>query len=735
MEERAIGVEGYEKDVSKKYENFENSTLPDKVVVLDKVARGKIQASNGAIVNDSNWEYSRIDVEGVSCIACRMPASTEFGVAFFDANGNYRRGATGFADGPKEVVFRIPPGVSYLLYSYYSDAYAERVAYPKSSVVRLLKKTVTYLGARTTNNGYVFVDYAVQFGTVGANLVQSTEYEVPEGAAFVKYPAMKVATGVNLGLVFFDASWSYISGYRNERHDDGATLCVPIPTNARHVVHTYWTERYLQNAGITATPRALEFVGNNDTETLIFDAEASGINGVPSSTDGTIRDDTTNFWYMDIPIPEGYNSVNFMTFKTSYVYGVCFLDGSKNYISGNASSYVNSGSKVSREIPQGAKYFRYSYAYDEYADTHNWPRFDGHVIFEKLKMSLPTTSKHTFKVKVNINIRTYDASSMDVMDSYVEGEDWGFIQLPPTYKATGKPTRLLIACHGAGVNRDQYKSEVYHNWSQTYWNRMGYAIMDMFAAPAELTAASELHYGNPTVLECYRKGYEYVVKNFNVYPEVIVQGSSMGGLSSFQIVDSGMFPVICQIANCPCIDLFKQAYVNPWTTPTYQRSKIAEYFNFSGTAPTFTDSKPPTAEEMQYFIDNFDKVIGFYPIIKNVVSGDISKVLEQVPADVTATDVPEEKALYDTLTATHPCPLIVFHCENDPTVAWRYSKYWVDMIRRSGQTVYFHSFPEGRHAAWDAGDTTTTTDVNGNSITLSASKYEAYLFAKRFAEP
>lgn len=58
--------------------------------------------------------------------------------------------------------------------------------------------------------------------------------------------------------------------------------------------------------------------------------------------------------------------------------------------------------------------------------------------------------------------------------------------------------------------------------------------MDMYAAPTQFTSSTtELHLGNPMVLQCYRKGFEYVQRHFNIKRDgIFVIGASMGGLSS-----------------------------------------------------------------------------------------------------------------------------------------------------------------------------------------------------------
>ena len=128
------------------------------------------------------------------------------------------------------------------------------------------------------------------------------------------------------------------------------------------------------------------------------------------------------------------------------------------------------------------------------------------------------------------------------------------------------------------------------------------------------------------------------MQHFNLKQDgIFLIGSSMGGLSSFQIAQSGQFPVIAQVAYCPVIDLFKQAYCNPWTTASYQRSRIASYFGFAGTAPAFTNNRYPSVQEIEFFRQNNDKVTAYSPILRNVIDGDITALFDVVPLSPTAT--------------------------------------------------------------------------------------------------
>jgi len=340
----------------------------------------------------------------------------------------------------------------------------------------------------------------------------------------------------------------------------------------------------------------------------------------------------------------------------------------------------------------------------------------------------PLPIKHTFSVDVNI------APAL-ARKGAVMGKDYGYIVLPKSYTDNGEPTRLIIVCHGASTNLEEYQSTDLVEFSQTYWVSLGYAIMDMYASPPELASGSEMHYGNPVVLECYEKGFWYVMENFNLKKDgIFVVGSSMGGLSAFQIVQSQRFPVLAQVANAPVTDIFKQAYCNPWAKTIYQRERIAAYFGFEGEKPEFTELKPiPSRNEIDYFKENFDKILQYSPIFAAVTDGDIYGVLSKIPLHEAAPDC-EEAALYAQLSATHPCPLLIIHNKDDSRVSYRYSEYLYGMIKRGNSAcdVRLKLYESGGHTAWDYGTEATVLDCEGNGIALSESKRMAIEFFSEY---
>lgn len=483
---------------------------------------------------------------------------------------------------------------------------------------------------------------------------------------------------------------------------------------------------------LTNTQNSQLFKFNCVKRRIYIDANKR-LTGSVDSIDGNITTTHTNNWYYDVQIPEGSKKVEILSFKTGKSYGSVFFDDSDTVISGycNTKSYQ----RETIDIPENATMYRYGYVIDSIAKdspigVFEYLTFFGDDIsYEIQPKKINTIVKESFSVQVNI------ASALN-KDEEVIGTDYGYIMLPRNYDELGDPVRLIIVCHGAGAKLEDYKSNVVNEHSQTYWLDMGYAIMDMFACPVELANGSELHFGNPTVLECYKKGYEYVMEKYNLKKDgIFVLGSSMGGLSSFQIVQSGEFPVLAQVANCPVIDLYKQAYCNPWSTASTQREKISSYFGFEGNKPTFTNTKNVLSnEEIEYFKNNFDKIIDYSPIFANVTAETSSQVINtmnKLPNNAIVLDS-EEAALYQNLIATNPCPLLIIHNKNDATVSYRYSEYLKGMLERGGSSVELILYDTGDHNAWNNGPQDYIENYFGEKVLHSESRRKAINFFRSF---
>lgn len=334
----------------------------------------------------------------------------------------------------------------------------------------------------------------------------------------------------------------------------------------------------------------------------------------------------------------------------------------------------------------------------------------------------PDNGVVNFDVKLNVN-----PNGIKSEDEYIEYTDDGVLFLPTNYDPVGKVTPLIISCHGAGTTITPGTTSLSEPVGSLV--RLGYAVLDMNGIPKSMSGNTGLHFGSPTALQSYLKGYSWVVKRYNVKKEVFVVGTSMGGLSSMMLVQSGAIPIIAQGAFCPVTDHFKQAYSRPWAG-AIQRPQIAKFFGFEGAEPTWTTTRDPSEEEIGYYMTNIDKVIGFNPMQKNVINWKESKPYDFLSNQI-AHDT-QEKAAYDKLVKLHSVPLKIWHNDDDPTVLQKYSDYFVNAINNSGGLASLRTFPTGGHNAWDNGSRVTVTDVNGSTFTMGTSGYELELWFRRF---
>lgn len=480
--------------------------------------------------------------------------------------------------------------------------------------------------------------------------------------------------------------------------------------------------------------------------------------GIVNASNGEIEYATNpNYWNKLIDV-SSIEIIDIPMFDSS-TYGIAFLDANQNYISGQK---VELAGRYRFFIPNKVKYLLYSYPSDSRADKDKVEHFDYIILYEqnykdspslttlnikikslekyiKPKKERPKNGAEAFSVVINGNYALLN-TDQNIGDIYTPLVDYGNIWLPTNYSATGDPVPLAIICHGSGVTLDKYKNcelddGKYLYDPAPYLVAKGYACMDMYAAPSNPQITDGLHLGNPLTLLCYKAGYDYVIKNYNVEQNaVFVSGSSMGGLSSFQIVQSQLFPVKAQAGFAPVIDLFKQAYCNPWrnSLDNSLRTRIWNYFHFEGATPTLTTQKPPTQDEIDYFYNNLDKIVGYNPISKIMVGGNYADTFKYIPSNIIIESDAIEKAIYDNFRAIHPCPIKIWHNLNDYTVCYRYSAYFIDMLRRAGQMAFLRPFTVGGHEAWNYGDDIIDTDIDGNVITTKVSQRECYLWFERF---
>ena len=347
----------------------------------------------------------------------------------------------------------------------------------------------------------------------------------------------------------------------------------------------------------------------------------------------------------------------------------------------------------------------------------------------------PQSGVVNFQVDINTHISDVESQTTNKQDNEVILKDWGILLLPDNYTVGGDSIRLIITCHGTGtyINSNTNASNII---ASSFWLSQGYALLDMNCLPDGLigngTNEQIRHYGSPYALQSMIKGYQYAIENYNIKKEVFLYGASMGGLISFQLALSNTIPIIAQGAFCPCIDIYKQAYSRPWNGAN-QRRYMTELFGFTGTPPTFTANVPPTQAEIDYFKLNYNKVIGYDNMMKGLIGGVYDEMHSINGANVTGVTNTNEDLLYTSKQKIHPVPLKIWHNTNDTVVLYRYSKYYVNMVRNLGGIAYLRTFTSGAHNAWLNGDIVSNIPtIDGGTTSINTSMYELLLWFKRF---
>ena len=302
---------------------------------------------------------------------------------------------------------------------------------------------------------------------------------------------------------------------------------------------------------------------------------------------------------------------------------------------------------------------------------------------------------HRFSVIVNCNHEDEDLIT-DKQQSFEEPyEDCGFLILPESYSENGKPTRLVINCHGAGGTITTDDSQTEHQALTMYLVANGYAVMDVNGLPFEYAKKHGIdlrnNIGSPIAIKSYVKAYHYCIDNFNLKPEVFVHGGSMGGISSTNLVLSGQIPVIAHSAFCPVLDTYEQIFMHPWSGGL-PKTALGKLYGLK-------------SDETGEYIYDGHKIMGFNPMKNKRVE-------------------------------TYPIPVKFWHCIDDEVVSYKTTEKFVSIIRENGGTAYLRPFPYGGHEPQLVGENIVAPcgkDVfEGERIEIKPAVEEVFIWIKSF---
>ena len=302
---------------------------------------------------------------------------------------------------------------------------------------------------------------------------------------------------------------------------------------------------------------------------------------------------------------------------------------------------------------------------------------------------------HRFSIPINCNLSDENQITDQQQDFEQIYMDNGFIILPDNYSESGPATRLVINCHGAGGTVTTDDSQVEHQAITQYLVANEFAVMDVNGLPFEYAKEKNIdirnNIGSPIAIRSYIKAYHYCMHHFNLKPDVFVHGGSMGGISSTNLVLSGMVPVIAHSAFCPVLDTYNQIFLNPWSDglPKFALGKIYRL---------------ETDESGSYIYDE-KKIAGYNPM-KN-------KRVEK-----------------------YPVPVKFWHCVNDETVSFKTTEKFVSTIKENGGVAHLRAFPYGGHEPQLVGEIVPkpcgVCTFNGNKIDITPAVEEVFIWIKNF---
>ncbi len=265
-----------------------------------------------------------------------------------------------------------------------------------------------------------------------------------------------------------------------------------------------------------------------------------------------------------------------------------------------------------------------------------------------------------------INFKTAVNCKIPYSDKALEYFDAGVLFLPDSYTEEGKPTRLVINCHGAGGTVTTDDSQISKQTLSKYLLANGYAVIDVNGLPEKYAAEFGIdirhNIGSPIAVESYVLAYNFAVSNYNLYKDVFVHGGSMGGISSTNLVLSGRVPVIAQTGFCPVLDAYNEMFLRPWSNgkPKIALTKLYSFETNENGEPIY-DAK---------------KLCGFNPM---------------------ASD------------KKHPCPVLFVHSVDDTIVSYEVTVKYIEKVKKEGGTAKLLLLSSGGHTPHTYGEPLSAT--------------------------
>lgn len=212
-----------------------------------------------------------------------------------------------------------------------------------------------------------------------------------------------------------------------------------------------------------------------------------------------------------------------------------------------------------------------------------------------------------FTVLVNPNNPNTSGTEKEVKDVESFNSVTCYIKLPTTYKPTGKPTKLLMICHGAGrgmVGANNWTTQTGYNNIVDAFLAKGFAVFDCQGYADTSDGAN--FWGAKQGILAWRNAYNYIVNNYNVEKDFVIYAFSMGGLTALGLAFD-CYPNIKAIALAsPVLDLTKCVIETTMQTA----------YGLSGATYDFSKCFGCNPMARLFTLDSVDRVLAKLPPIK-----------------------------------------------------------------------------------------------------------------------
>lgn len=340
-----------------------------------------------------------------------------------------------------------------------------------------------------------------------------------------------------------------------------------------------------------------------------------------------------------------------------------------------------------------------------------------------------------FTTNPRILFRTYELTEPFITDNCVDADvttsyrgiqsrifNWGYIFLPKNYSRTGKPSPVIIHCHGtSGVVFNQ-QSLPYNTRYLEFLANCGYAVIGCSTFTDKYSAQrDDGNFPSPLAHSCYFNLWEYMTSEFNLDKSgAYIFGYSAGGMNTILLSQSKQIPIKAAAVLAGSVDLVSNMRI----LADYCNEHFFELIGLPNTdLPTGLAADGVRMHVMDssvksLILANKEKFTGRTPFNFN---GDLDYwAFFDRYADVpnyTSNLINDTvlNGLVDGAKMFFNMPIKIWHAIDDTNVPIQMSRWWRKMVMNGGGLCYMREFPSGcgaHYAVGYTGDESLTPMVN-----------------------